>query len=125
MACAAMGGGVAIVDWSGRESRSIDEIDEANKAEAEAGGVESESGGVWEPGSLSVAFRYEGHGSIAYGADWGWKRGGRPRTWWCRAASTTRGCTCGARGDDGEAFLMDANIFAPPCPRRDDWIDVR
>ena len=31
---------------------------------------------------------------------------------------------CGARGDDGEAFLMDANIFAPPCPRRDDWIDV-
>lgn len=78
MACAAMGGGVAIVDWSGRESRSIDEIDEANKAEAEAGGVESESGGVWEPGSLSVAFRYEGHGSIAYGADWGWKRGGAP-----------------------------------------------
>ena len=34
---------MAIVDWSGRESRSIDEIDEANKAEAEAG-VESESG---------------------------------------------------------------------------------
>jgi len=78
MACAAMGGGVAIVDWSGRESRSIDEIDGANRAEAEAGGVESESGGVWEPGSLSVAFRYEGHGSIAYGADWGWKRGGAP-----------------------------------------------
>ena len=70
IACAAMGGGVAIVDWSGRESRSIDEIDEAN------GGLESESD-VWEPGSLSVAFRYGGHGSIAYGADWGWKRGGR------------------------------------------------
>ena len=86
IACAAMGGGVAIVDWSGREgggAREIDEIDEANdeideanEAEAEAGGVESDVWDKWEPGSLSAAFRYGGHGSIAYGADWGWKRGG-------------------------------------------------
>ena len=82
IACAAMGGGVAIVDWSGREGggAAMDEIDEANanKAEAEAGGVESDVWVDWEPGSLSVAFQYGGHGSIAYGADWGWKRGGAP-----------------------------------------------
>ena len=48
LACAAMGGGAVTVDWTGAETE----------------------GGSFEGGELTVATAYDGHGSIAYGADW-------------------------------------------------------
>ena len=74
LACAAMGGGAAVVEWT------------INAGESEGAGEGEESGGEEKDeeedvfrgggGELNVVRSYEGHGSIAYGADWGWRRGG-------------------------------------------------
>ena len=73
LACAAMGGGVAIVEWSGCESgvESGKVGDESSDEGADASVLPE-----IDSGTLRTVCAYDGHGSIAYGADWGWKRGG-------------------------------------------------
>ena len=60
VAVAAMGGGVSVLDWTGRRVTATDE----------------ERDGEMVPGEWIASRVYEGHGSIAYGADWGWRGGG-------------------------------------------------
>jgi diphthamide biosynthesis protein 7 len=60
VAVAAMGGGVSVLDWTGRRETATDE----------------ERDGEMVPGEWIASRVYEGHGSIAYGADWGWRGGG-------------------------------------------------
>jgi diphthamide biosynthesis protein 7 len=64
LAAAAMGGGVAIVEWTGRErvERKVDEATGEASLEYEI-----------SFGSVDKEPSYEAHGSIAYGADWGWR----------------------------------------------------
>jgi diphthamide biosynthesis protein 7 len=74
LACAAMGGGVAIVEWSGCESGvESGKICESFDGEGADASVLPEI----DSGTLRTVCAYDGHGSIAYGADWGWKRGGK------------------------------------------------
>ena len=41
------------------------------------GGGGGGGGSSFDPGALTVLRSYEGHGSIAYGADWGYRGGGQ------------------------------------------------
>ena len=66
VAVAAMGGGVSVLDWTGRRETATND----------------EGDGEMVRGEWIASRVYEGHGSIAYGADWGpsrRRRGGRRR----------------------------------------------
>jgi diphthamide biosynthesis protein 7 len=61
-----MGGGAAVVEWTGSEGSG-------------GGGDfvhDSDDESVFRGGALNVLRSYQGHKSIAYGADWGWRGGG-------------------------------------------------
>ena len=55
-----------MVEWTGSEMVEKAEQEEEEEAAAR--------GGFFHGGELNVLRSYEGHGSIAYGADWGWRR---------------------------------------------------
>ena len=77
LAVAAMDGGAVVLDWDGEErvraGRDAGDGSMREGGEGNAGAVGSE----WVAGGLRASPAYDGHASIAYGADWGW-RGGRP-----------------------------------------------
>ena len=75
LACAAMGGGVVIVEWSGCEGLGggSGKVGDESSDEGADASVLPEI----DSGTLRTVCAYDGHGSIAYGADWGWKRGGK------------------------------------------------
>jgi len=60
VAVAAMGGGVSVLDWTGRRETATND----------------EGDGEMIRGEWIASRVYEGHGSIAYGADWGHRGGG-------------------------------------------------
>lgn len=90
LACAAMGGGAAVVEWTGSKGKATAAATAAAAAaaagararagdhedEEEEDEEEEEEQDVFRGGELKVLRIYEGHGSIAYGADWGWRCGG-------------------------------------------------
>jgi diphthamide biosynthesis protein 7 len=88
LAVAAMDGGAVALDWDGEERsfcvrRDEDFVQDGGVADRDAdenpkNAVQEERGSDVRPGSLRASCVYDGHASIAYGADWGW-RGGRSR----------------------------------------------
>ena len=87
LAVAAMDGGAVALDWDGEERsfcvrRDEDFVQDGGVADHDAdenpkNAVQERASDV-RPGSLRASCVYDGHASIAYGADWGW-RGGRSR----------------------------------------------
>jgi hypothetical protein len=83
-----MDGGAVALDWDGEERsfcvrRDEDFVQDGGVADRDAdenpkNAVQEERGSDVRPGSLRASCVYDGHASIAYGADWGW-RGGRSR----------------------------------------------
>ena len=81
-----MDGGAVVLDWDGEErvcaERDEDFVEDGGVADHDAdenpkNAVQERASDV-RPGSLRASCVYDGHASIAYGADWGW-RGGRSR----------------------------------------------
>ena len=63
-----------IVEWSGCEGLGggSGKVGESSDEGADASVLPE-----IDSGTLRTVCAYDGHGSIAYGADWGWKRGGK------------------------------------------------
>ena len=74
LAVAAMDGGAVVLDWDGEErfTKPLDggEDKKRDGTRREDGSSEIAAGG------LRVSCAYDGHASIAYGADWGWRGAG-------------------------------------------------
>ena len=77
LAVAAMDGGAVVLDWDGEER--VASGGEKGDRDARADGEEDEKVLRVESelvaGSLRASPAYDGHASIAYGADWGWRGG--------------------------------------------------
>jgi diphthamide biosynthesis protein 7 len=89
LAVAAMDGGAVVLDWDGEERFCHGASLTRNDGGGETLGPGDEDGGDGRDGTLSedrsstiassglrVSCAYDGHASIAYGADWGWRGAG-------------------------------------------------
>ena len=84
LAVAAMDGGAVALDWDGEERvcvrRDEDFVQDGGVADHDADenpkNAVQERGSDVRPGSLRASCVYDGHASIAYGADWGWRGAG-------------------------------------------------
>jgi diphthamide biosynthesis protein 7 len=89
LAVAAMDGGAVVLDWDGEERFCHGASGPRNDGGGETLGPGDEDGGDDRDGTLSedrsstiassglrVSCAYDGHASIAYGADWGWRGAG-------------------------------------------------